>query len=246
MDKLAPLIIHGQGLRENDEDAFRYGAIDDNAAFYVVCDGVGGAQKGEVASELACSTIAEYLQQHPFSSCPEHETYIKKMLESVDLAFDRYFVDHPKAKGMGTTLTLLLLFPNQAIIAHVGDSRIYYVRKNQVLYQTRDHSLVNELMENGIISEEETESHPMKNVILRAIQGASVKSSKADIHTINQIIPGDYFFLCTDGILEGISSNELVLILNSSVPDADKAEEIKKRCENLSRDNYTAILVPTN
>jgi len=244
MNYFAPLIIHEQGLRENNEDAFRYGMVDENTSFYVVCDGVGGTQKGEVASMLACNVVADHLKTHSYSSILDYEQYIKQLVECLDQAFDHYIAECPEAKGMGTTLVLLILFPGRSVVAHIGDSRIYHVRNDQILYQSRDHSLLNELLDNGIISEEETESHPLKNVILRAVQGASVKRSKADSHVISQIAPGDYFFLCTDGILEGISSYELVMILDSSIPDTEKVEEIKKRCMNFSRDNYTALLVP--
>ena len=244
MNDCVPLIIHGQGLRENNEDSFCYGVVDENISFYAVCDGVGGAQKGEIASMLMCDVIADYVKAHPHSSGLDPGKYIKQMVECVEQAFDHYFAEHPDAKGMGTTLAFLLLFPDQAVVAHIGDSRIYHIRNNRILYQSRDHSLVNELMDNGIISEEDTESHPLKNVILRAVQGASVKPAKAENYIINRIDPGDYFFLCTDGILEGISTHELVLILDSSVPDTEKAEEINKRCANFSQDNYTALLIP--
>ena len=244
MNCFAPLIIHGQGLRENNEDSFCYGTVDENSSFYVVCDGVGGEQKGEVASLLVCDAVAGYLKTHLYSDSLDHEQYIMQLVACADQALDHYLVEHPEAKGMGTTLALLLLFPDQALAIHVGDSRIYHIRNNRILYQSRDHSLVNDLVENGIITEEETAFHPLKNVILRAIQGTCVKPAKAENKIINRIAPGDYFFLCTDGILEGISSNELVLILDSSVPDTEKVEEINKQCANFSRDNYTALLVP--
>jgi len=104
--------------------------------------------------------------------------------------------------------------------------------------------LVNKLIDNGIITEEEAKNHPQRNVITRAIQGNSIKLSKADIHVISDTQHGDYFFLCSDGILEGINSGDLVRILSSKNTDKNKINEIKKRCEIRSKDNFTAILVP--
>ncbi len=239
------LFIHGQGLRENNEDAYYHGKISDDMQFFIVCDGVGGTQKGEVASSLACRAIDGYIQNNKLSSSSSsYEKYINDMIKFVDSEFERYFLSDPQAKGMGTTLALLILTGNWAIAVHIGDSRIFHVRKNTILFETRDHSLANSLMDNGIITKEEVENYPWKNVITRALQGKSVKPGEADIHVIPNVQPGDYFFLCSDGILEGIKPDELLLILNSDITDEEKIVKIKERCEDRSKDNYTAILVP--
>ena len=239
--EISPLLIYEQGLRENNEDAYCCGKIDDTQ-FFIVCDGVGGIQKGEVASNLACQTIANYIQKNKLST--SYEKYINDMIKFVDSEFDLYFLSDPQALGMGTTLALLILSGKQAIAAHIGDSRIYHIRKNKILFETRDHSLVNILIDNGIITKKEAENHPQKNVITKAIQGKIIKQDKADIQIISDIRQGDYFFLCSDGVLESIDSNELVQILASENMDEKKIGEIKKRCEAQSKDNFTAILVP--
>ena len=242
MIKFEPLFFSEQGLRENNEDAFLCDNTNKNACFCVVCDGVGGSLKGEVASSLACRTVADYIRENELFS--SHKQYVDKMVDAVDTAFDRYFDTHPDTVGMGTTLTLLLFFDNRAIAVHIGDSRIYHIRKNKIIFETRDHSLVNVLIDNKIITEEEAAYHPQKNVIVRAVQGKSVKASVADVHVISDICSGDYFFLCSDGVLESVNSNELIRILNSEITDEDKMNKIKNCCQANSRDNYTAVLIP--
>ncbi len=232
--------IHEQGLRENNEDAFLSGTIGEEA-YFLVCDGVGGAQNGEIASYLACKTIEGYINTHNLRQ--SSEAYFNTMIEAVDTAFDDYYSFCPEAKGMGTTLAALFLSKEKAYAIHIGDSRIYHIRKREILYESVDHSLVNELIANGIITPEEGVNYPRKNVITRALQGKSVKASKPDIRLITDIRQGDYFFLCTDGILESVNSGMLVEILDSDKSDANKMNEIKSYCEISSKDNYTAILI---
>ena len=242
MIEFEPLFFSEQGLRENNEDAFLCDITNKNVRFCIVCDGVGGSQRGEVASSLACRTVADYIRNNelPLS----FELYVNKMIDAVDTAFDQYFEMYPDAMGMGTTLTLLLFFDNRAIAVHIGDSRIYHVRKNKILFETRDHSLVNVLIDNKVITEAEAQDHPQKNVIMRAILGKSIKASEADVHVISEINSGDYFLLCSDGILESVDSKELIQILSLKIADEDKLNEIKKRCQTKSKDNYTAVLIP--
>ncbi len=241
MKKITPLFIHEQGLRENNEDSLIWREVDDETYFFSVCDGIGGARKGEVASDLACQAVAEYIQNNKLTQAADQ--YFNTLIESVDSAFDNYFKDYPETRGMGTTLALLMLNNQQAYSIHIGDSRVYHIRNHQILFQTKDHSLVNQLIDNEIITPKEAENHPRRNVITRAIQGKSVKISRPDWHLIADILPGDYFFLCTDGILESVTSELLLHILNTNKSDEDKIKEIKECCKVSSRDNYTAILI---
>jgi PPM family protein phosphatase len=238
-----PKAINNIGGRSNNEDSiFPFlGNATANDKLFLVCDGVGGNEKGEVASRLTCDKIAEYFKQNPIEV--SNETYIAKALKYAEEAFDQYIAKNPESKGMGTTLTLLHLNSNGASIAHVGDSRVYQFRNGQIMFQTSDHSLVNDLLKAGVINEEQAKDHPRKNVISRAIQGSTVKSTKADVELITGIQPGDYFFLCTDGILENITDFEIGQILAQSISNNDKMGEISKRCEEDPNDNFSAYLI---
>jgi len=239
MKFLDPLVIHEQGRRDNNEDAFSFKEIDDETSCYVVCDGVGGEQKGEVASHIACKSVIDYMQKNNIQY--PYKDYIQQMVDFINDEFNRHCLSEPSSRGMATTLTLLILYGGKAIIAHIGDSRVYHIRGSELLFQTRDHSLVNELVQNNIITKEEALHHPKRNVITRAIQG---KSTQADIHVVETILPGDYFFLCSDGILESVDTELLIKTLALQEDDHSKIEKIRNYCNDHSKDNYTALLIP--
>ena len=238
-----PEAINQIGGRSNNEDSI-YPLLENatkNNKLFLVCDGVGGNEKGEVASRLACDKIAEYFKQNPIEAISE--AYIAEALKYTESAFDQYFEDHPESRGMGTTLTLLNFHKSGATIAHIGDSRVYQFRNGQIIFQTSDHSLVNDLLKAGVLNEKQAKDHPKKNVISRAIQGTTVKATKADVEIITDIQTDDYFFLCTDGILENITDFEIGQILVQDISNADKMEQIRTRCEESPNDNFSAYLI---
>ena len=149
---------------------------------------------------------------------------------------------------MGTTLAFLYLNNKHAFMAHIGDSRIYHLRKNDkgevsILYQSSDHSLVNELLKAEVITEEEVASHPKRNVITRAIQPHLERRCKADIHITSDVQAGDRFFLCSDGILESLSNRQLCHIISENTGDEAIIKTIYEQCNKHSRDNFSAWLV---
>ena len=235
--------IREQGQRSNNEDYMIHGDLPENkGSFFAVCDGVGGANKGEVASELTCQSIKEFLQKEIPETYDQH--YIDRMIDFVENEFDNYIDSHSEAQGMATTMALLILDADKAIIAHIGDSRVYHIRYNKILFKTQDHSLVNMFVKNGEITEEEALTHPQRNVIMRAIQGKN-KPTKADVKIIEnkEIEKLDYFFLCSDGILETITDSILLQILCEEWDNIKKMNFIKEKCTEFSRDNYSAYLV---
>jgi protein phosphatase len=238
-----PLPIHEIGKRGNNEDNI-YPILTEataNQRYFLVCDGVGGAEKGEIASMMACVEYDQFFKEHP-TDYPD-KTYLDEALTFVQSQFDNQLQEAPEHKGMATTMTLLYLHDFGATVAHIGDSRVYHIRGDEILFETYDHSLVNQLLEAGVISPEEAINHPQSNVITRAIQGSS-KRTKADVEIILDIEEGDYFFLCTDGILESIDNNMLVNILSDEEnTDAAKIEQIENFCQEYSKDNFSAYLI---
>ena len=131
-------------------------------------------------------------------------------------------------------------------MAHIGDSRIYHVRPNTgIVYQSSDHSLVNDLLRAGELTEEEAVNFPQKNVITRAMQPNQERRHRADVFSFKDIKGGDYFFLCCDGVLEQLTNDKLCEILSGkNFSDTQKLEAIKQVCDGKTKDNYTCYLIP--
>lgn len=238
-----PLSVFAQGRRDNMEDNIfpAHRAASGNESFFIVCDGMGGHQRGETASKLACEGFAEYFATHPAEDVSEQ--YFLDAFSFVQDRFDAYINEHKETRGMGTTMVMLYLFNETAAVIHCGDSRCYNFRAADLLWRTQDHKLVNELLKQGLISEREMAAHPRSNVITRAIQGNNILKTQPDIHFINDLKPGDYFFLCSDGIYESISDGQLGEILSAESNDDEKIHIIEELCEGNSKDNYSAFLL---
>lgn len=242
-----PYALNEVGGRSNQEDSIypAKGEANESSRLFLVCDGMGGHENGEVASGLVCSTFASNLANI------DHEEFSVDMFNyALSAAYDALDREDPNPESMrkmGTTLTFLHLNDREVVVAHMGDSRIYHIRPSErfpILYQSSDHSLVNELVRAEIITPEEALTHPRRNVITRAMQPRLETRYNADVRTFSDVMSGDYFFLCSDGITETITSDMLVEILRREVSDAEKIEAIRALCAESSRDNFSAYLVP--
>lgn len=240
-----PIGFSERGRRDNNEDyvlpAPGKAVIQDR--LFIVCDGVGGAQRGELASLLAGEAMFRYFKTHP--NVPVTAPFVRSALQSVEEAFDQAIASEPDANltGMSTTLTVLSLHDQGVTIGHVGDSRVYHIRGEAILHQTTDHSLVNELIRAKQITPEEALSHPRRNVITRAIQGSG-RPSSITVYITQDIAPDDYFFLCTDGVLECLKNEDLLRIVSTAtLTDSQKVSHILRTCSDGSRDNYSGYLI---
>ncbi|GAB3932308.1 protein phosphatase 2C domain-containing protein [Larkinella terrae] len=237
-----PLGYSFQGGRSNNEDTI-FPLADDatqQQPWFMVCDGVGGAARGEIASHIAVEGFNDYFIRHPEPVATP--VYLQAALDYVQAQFDDYLARHPEGNGMATTLTLLYLHEAGASVAHIGDSRVYHLRNGKVIWRTEDHSLVNQLLKAGVISREEAREHPQRNVIERAIQG-STKPVKIDVQVLNDVRPGDYFFLCTDGVLERVSDELLENVLGTTTSNEEKKQMLVDCCTGKTKDNFSAYLV---
>ncbi len=240
-----PLGFSQRGQRENNEDYVLppAGRATTENRLFVVCDGVGGSERGEVASLIAAESIVNYFRSNPTEAIDAR--FVKAALAYVECAFDQAITEETDIdlSGMSTTLTLLSLHPQGVTIAHVGDSRVYHVRDGQILHQTHDHSLVNELIRTKQILPEEAAHHPRRNVITRAIQG-SARPTTSTVYITQDVAEGDYFFMCTDGVLECIDNQDLMYLLSAhTLPDELKLERLLSACADGSRDNYSGYLI---
>lgn len=237
------------GQRTNQEDSLfpALGKSTSDDRLFVLCDGMGGHEKGEVASATVCATLSRVILSawHPGEVLSD-----ELFLQALSAAYDALDAkDNGEERKMGTTLTFLCLHANGATVAHIGDSRIYQLRpasKNtsaRIVFRTQDHSLVNDLVKIGEITEEEAKHHPQKNVITRAMQPCQEHRAKADIAHLTDILPGDYFYMCSDGMLEEASDeNILNIITKPNATDEQKLEMLRNVTEE-NKDNHTAHLI---
>jgi len=238
-----PIAINEIGERTNNEDTV-YPAKENatnNDNLFMVCDGVGGANKGEIASHITTNIISEYIKNINNKNDITQEDINQAILKAEN-AVEQHINQNFECKGMATTLTLLCINKENGIIAWVGDSRIYIIRDGNIIFKSRDHSLVNYLIDTGEITEEEAKTHPKKNVILKAIQG-NEDNVKAEIRKVNDIKADDYFFLCTDGVLENISDNMLASLCIAKNNEADIMKDIQQQCEGKTKDNFSAYII---
>ncbi|WP_282782453.1 protein phosphatase 2C domain-containing protein [Phaeodactylibacter xiamenensis] len=238
-----PKIIFGQGQRQNNEDYYypNPNTMQRQMPFFLVCDGMGGAEKGEIASKMAVEGFAHFFENN-LVEIPTPE-YLSKALARVEKQFDTYITATPIAKGMGTTLTLLWFHQQGITIGHIGDSRIYRFRTGEVKPLTEDHSFVGELLAANLITEKEAEQHPKKNVITRAIQGGYTGGTKMTVQNLKKVNTGDIYMLCSDGITEACPTPVLHQLFESNPKLEDLHQAIKNRCIEHSHDNYTALLI---
>jgi serine/threonine protein phosphatase PrpC len=238
-----PLSLSDQGQRPNNEDAIYplLGQATSYDRLFLVCDGVGGSQKGEVASTLACRAAIDFFMEHP--DVPFGNDFFQQLTDFVQEKFDGFIRQNPSASGMGTTMTLLCFDERGAWCGHIGDSRIYHIRDGRILFRTEDHSLVSELVQAGVITPEQAVNHPKRNVITRAIQGASIKEVAMDVRLITDLKEGDHFFLCTDGILEQINDAKLEEFIAGQGSNEEKIGEIFNLCSEKSSDNFSCYLL---
>ena len=238
---LLPCSFSEIGGKDNQEDRIYPSPeqVKPDQKFFILCDGMGGHDCGEVASETVSRTLGEYFERHPVERADAD--YFNRALEFAYACLDTK--DTGSEKKMGTTMTCLYFNPDGFLAAHIGDSRIYQFRDGKIIFQTQDHSLVNDLLRAGEITKDEAENYPRKNVITRAMQPNS-RRSKADIYISRDILPGDFFFMCCDGVLERVNNDRLCGIFGEKTSPGQKLAAIKAECDKGTKDNYTCWLIP--
>lgn len=242
------------GRKDNQEDFLwpNPQEVTTDQRIFIMCDGVGGQDNGEVASSTAATALGTYLTTHWPADGIVSRTIFEAALAHAYDELDKADSGETVRK-MATTMTCLVLHRGGALVAHIGDSRIYHIRPSvidaaqgrpSIIYESLDHSLVNDLLRVGEITEEEARDFPQKNVITRAMQPGGEHRCRADIFNIDDVKAGDYFFLCSDGVLEQLSNEALSSIVCSVGSDAEKIAAIKSVCDGRTRDNNTCWLMP--
>jgi protein phosphatase len=239
-----PLCYAHIGEKDNQEDRFYPPTAEAKNYFFILCDGMGGHEKGEVAAETVSEVMGAFFDNHPLEDGVLTDDVFKEGLAAAYDALDTK--DTGAFRKMGTTLAFICLHARGCLAAHIGDSRIYQVRPGKgIVYQSSDHTVVNELLKVGELTPEEALNYPQKNVLSRVMQPCLDPRTRADIRHLEDIQPGDYFFLCSDGVLEQLTIEKLLQTLsNADLSGPEKLEALEAVSKDVTRDNYTAWLIP--
>lgn len=224
-------------VRKNNQDYTGY-VEDDRKSLYIIADGMGGHNAGEVASKIAVETMLEFI-----NSLDYFDELEKTLNDAISICNRRIFDvsnSDEALSGMGTTITACLIVKDKCVVANVGDSRCYVLQNNELIQVTKDHSLVQQLVDNGTITEAEAYSHPNKNIITRALgtnENVDVDTFSIDINKTKKIL------LCTDGLSNVVKPTEMLDMINKY--------DNQKACEELvelskakgGRDNISVIVI---
>ena len=218
--------------RQNEDKCYIY--ADDERTIGIVCDGMGGANAGEVASAMAADIFARTLLEggHP----PEE----RLGLEQANQEVYRYSVTHAECRGMGTTMVAVLILGLDAYILNVGDSRCYCVSAGSIRQMTQDHSLVEELVRAGTITPEQAKTHPQRNIITRAI--GTERRIAGDLF-IHRIRPGEQLLLCSDGLCNELTDRELLFGITDGPVEHACQRLVSAALGKGARDNVSVVVI---
>ena len=226
-------------MREMNQDYFY--VSNNELQLYILADGMGGYQGGEIASKLAVISVKNYIENNFNETPKDKENLLKLISSSIEYAnmvvYERAKEDN--LEGMGTTLEVCLIYNNKVYIGHIGDSRIYRIRKEFIRKLTQDHSYVQKLVKDGTITKEEAEHHPKKNMLMKAL-GCNAYVEPDVMMKIFQ--KEDILVICSDGLTNMVKQED---IYNIVIKNIDTAAEnlINLANENGGYDNITVVLI---
>ncbi|KRL04702.1 Stp1/IreP family PP2C-type Ser/Thr phosphatase [Liquorilactobacillus oeni] len=227
-------------IRKRNEDYVGVFKNKNGIEFAVVADGLGGHKGGDVASEMAVSHLGFRFEETSFATLKKGANWLVEEVERENELILKRAQQYEDLNGMGTTLVCALFFGTEFLLANLGDSRGYLLRENELIQVTEDHSLVNELLKSGQISSEEAKHHPQKNIVTRTL-GIS-KSATLD-EKIVKMKTSDMLLLCTDGLTNMLSDEEIEKTLQDDATLSNKCHSlIKKANEAGGNDNITLLL----
>lgn len=228
--------------RDMNQDYYYISGPEEPLKIYILADGMGGYNGGEIASKLATTTALSYIQSN-FENTPKEREDILKLVKSAMEYANMVVYEKSKEQkdldGMGTTLEVCLIYNNKLYLGHVGDSRIYRLRGEFFRKLTHDHSYVQKLVKDGTITQEEADHHPKKNMLMKAL--GCTAFVEPDV-TVKGFIKDDIILICSDGLTNMVEEQEIYNILKKEGTLA--AEKlVEKANENGGYDNITAIVI---
>ena len=229
-------------VREMNQDAYYISDSSSEVKLFILADGMGGYKGGEIASNLAIKCTRNYIENNFKDTPKDRENLIQLVASSMEYA---NMIVYEKSKedkefeGMGTTLEVCLIYNNKVYLGHVGDSRIYRIRKEVIRKLTKDHSYVQQLVEDGKITREEATNHPKKNMLTKAL--GCTPYVEPDIRARN-VEKGDIIIMCSDGLTNMVTEQE---IFEAVKENAEKAPEVLVQKANNAGgyDNITVVTI---
>ena len=232
-------ITHRGAVRSQNQDAYAAQRLEDGRVIALVCDGMGGARAGNVAS-----TMAVELFMKEFTTGDREGREEERMQRAASLANHEVFqrsIREEACAGMGTTMVAVLAGEREAVILNEGDSRAYHINQDGIVLITRDHSLVEDLVERGELTREQARTHPHKNLITRALGAEPVLM--ADCFR-KELAPGDYLLLCSDGLSNVVGEQEMLYeVIHGGEADSCCQRLLEIALNRGAPDNVTAVLV---
>lgn len=228
--------------REMNQDAYYISDSSSEIKLYLLADGMGGYKGGEIASNLAIKCAQSYITNNFKETQKDKQSLIQLVASSMEYA---NMVVYEKSKedkeleGMGTTLEVCLIYNNKAYIGHIGDSRIYRIRKEFIRKLTQDHSYVQKLVKEGKITKEQAEVHPQKNMLTRAL-GCNA-FVEPDV-MVKGFLKDDILVMCSDGLTNMVKTEIIYQEASKNIEQAPK-ELVRIANENGGKDNVTVVII---
>ena len=229
-------------VRENNEDYFYISNSLDEVQLYLLADGMGGYNGGEIASKLAVQTAKKYIENN-FKDIEKDKDSIIQLLgssmEYANMVVYEKSKETPELQGMGTTLEICLIYNNKAYIGHVGDSRIYRVRKQFIRKLTQDHSYVQKLVKEGTITKEQAEHHPQKNMLMKAL-GCNA-FVEPDV-MVKGFLKDDIIIMCSDGLSNLVDQETIYEMASKNIEQGTK-DLVQLAKDRGGYDNITVVII---
>lgn len=230
--------------RSNNEDSYFAKKYSDEVSLYIVADGLGGYEGGEIASRLLTIKMSRYFEEHLNDDLKDENIVsdiLLTALEKINGEIYKMEKSSPKYNGMGTTIVLVAVIYNKVYYLSVGDSRLYYISndRNSIKQITEDDTYVNTLLKTNAIEQKDVENHPQKHVLTKAI--GVFKDIKTELHALNET--SGYLLLCTDGLTNMLDNEAILQVLQMKKFENTANEYIKKANENGGVDNTTVVVI---
>lgn len=228
--------------REINQDYYSIPKPEDSLQLFILADGMGGYNGGEIASSLATASAKSYIENN-FDKIEHNKEaileLIKNAIEYANMVVFEKSKQEPNLEGMGTTLDICFIYNNKVYVGHVGDSRIYRIRGEIIRKLTKDHSYVQQLVEDGKITREEAEHHPKKNMLLKALGCTSMV--EPDLRARN-IETGDILLMCSDGLTNMVEEKEIYRVVREN---PETAAQVLVELANAAGgyDNITVVII---
>lgn len=228
--------------RDNNQDYYYISSPEEELQLYILADGMGGYKGGEIASKLATESAKKYIQDN-FKKIEKEKSAILKLVDSAiqyaNMVVYEESKEHKDLEGMGTTLEVCLIYNSKAYIGHIGDSRVYRIRKGVMRKLTKDHSYVQKLVEDGKITREEANTHPKKNMLTKAL-GCTIYI-EPDLRVRN-FEAGDIFIICSDGLTNMVNEEKIFDIVTNG-PEKAPERLVAEANEAGGYDNITVVII---